>query len=333
MQMTDKFAPPTDPAYVRLKSLYSFNEQTLRTQFLTLSNQLNWDNAMFAKQHNLCLFRELYHNSIAMPEEIFIYEPDQANLGSDTRAVKMTVAWTTKVATYNLSYELSKVYPGIPWITRYFVISTFPAAFGHFLSEEYLQSGVRFIESHIDDPLASQLLGSLLMHCFLFRDRFLYAFYRRRIQDQTVSNEALLELFLETLRSAVTYLSDLHIAAIRLLRSRNERAAIEAVFQYFLIPTVKLWAWHPLFRVTNLIQKKVGKATSYQTIQYDFILLKEIETLQADEARAASVLDFFVDEIGSPLPSSSKMLLSSGVKFALAVTAILSYCLPIDSVS
>jgi hypothetical protein len=53
---TGRFVPPTTPAYLDLKAHYSFNDQTLRSQFLALSSQLNCDNTMLAKQHNLILF-------------------------------------------------------------------------------------------------------------------------------------------------------------------------------------------------------------------------------------------------------------------------------------
>jgi hypothetical protein len=86
-----------------------------------------------------------------------------------------------------------------------------------------------------------------------------------------------------------------------------------------LIPTVELWAFGPFFRTTNLIQRKSGRATSYQSIRYQFVLLDELIRLRDDAIRARGVLDLFVDEIGMEMPMLSAMILYGGVRFPVTV--------------
>jgi hypothetical protein len=319
--MTGPFVAPDDPEYLALKSEYSFNDQALRQQFLSVSNQINVDNSMLAKQLNLAVFRISCDPSVPIPRVLFGYLATQQNQTQDMQALKSVISWTKKAAPYDLATEIAKVYPRVPWITDYFVISTFPATFGHFLSEEYLQYGLSFIQSHLNDPLAPRLIGTYLMHSFLFRDRLMLSFFQLIVRNEG-TEMSIVEVFVEAVRSSIRYLTEFHLEAIRILRGENQARAIEAVFTYFLIPTIEIWAFSPLYRTTNLIQKKGGPATNYQTIVYDFVLREEVVKLRDDEARASQFLDLFVDDLFMEMPKISAIVVYGGVKFPMTVVDI-----------
>jgi hypothetical protein len=133
---------------------------------------------MLAKQHNLNLFRETCASSADLPRELFSFEEATPCQAAESQALKVAIAWPPRSASYDLATELGRVYPGIPWICDYFVISTFPATFGHFIGQEYLTHGLTFIQSHIADPLAPRLVGTFLLHAFVFRDRLMESFTR-----------------------------------------------------------------------------------------------------------------------------------------------------------
>jgi hypothetical protein len=313
------FVPPTDPEYVKLKSHYSFNHQALRSQFLAVSNRVNFDNTMLAKQHNLNLFREAFQSSVPLPRELFWCEPPVANVAQEAQALKTVVLWTTSEGRYDLSTELSKIYPGLSWIAHYFVMSTFPSTFGHFLSAEYLEYGLRFLQSHIHDPLAPRLVGTYLLHCFIFRDRLMQSFF----QLSSSSGECdVMELFLKAFAFCISYFSEFHVGAVKTLRRVSESAAVEAVINHFLIPTVRLWSFHPLFATTNLIQKRQGRATNYRSIEYSTFLLDALLQVRNDPARTATLLDLFVDDISIETPKISAVILYGGVKFPLTVVDV-----------
>jgi hypothetical protein len=162
---------------------------------------------ILAKQHNLVLFRELCDASVALPQELFTYDSSIAT-SPEIQAVKAVFLWTDTTPTYNLSGKIQKVYPGLDWIVPYFVFSTFPTIFGHFISDEYVHAGLRFIEAHVLDPLAPHLVGIFLLHCFLFRDRLMQIFYEQlcmKPADTQFTGSLLLDAFKQSFVFCVPY--------------------------------------------------------------------------------------------------------------------------------
>jgi hypothetical protein len=317
-----EFVPPKDLEYITLRREYAFNEQALRNQFIATVNQINLDNMMLAKQHNLILFRETCDPSISLPVELFAY--DQSPVGPhESLALKSVLPWTSEVAQYDLSTEFSKVYAGIPWISTYFAISSFPAIYGHFVSEEYLQYGLCFIQSHIKDALAPHLVGSYLLHCFLFRDRLAHVFYELLIErNPDLSPAELLQTFTDAFAFCVPYFSDIHISAVLCLRAESEGKAIRAVFTHFLLEVVRVWQFHPLFATTELIRRRTRDPvapSSYLNITYEFVLLDEIRKMGEDPVRAIQILDLLVDEIGIEMPKLSSIVYYGGITLPLSV--------------
>jgi hypothetical protein len=197
----------------------------------------------------------------SVPSALFSdVRPEPQTDPQDGRDIKSVVNWTDQKANYDLSNEISKVYPGIHWIIPHFAISSFPAIFGHFVSDEYLTGGLAFIKSHISDPLAPQLIGIFLLHCFLFRDRLCHIFYQRLTElvtvqsnEQIFSSVSLLAVFVDAFEFCIPYFSAAHIQAVRSLRNVNEQGGIDAVFPYFLLETVQLWRFSPLYTTTKMI--------------------------------------------------------------------------------
>jgi hypothetical protein len=316
---TTVFIPPTDLEYLTLKSEYSFDDRNLRNQFITVSGQINLDNMMFAKQHNLLLFREMYLDAVPFPTELFLY--DQTPLQpQEGQAIKNVVPWTEKVADYDLATEFSKVYPGVPWISEYFAISSFPAIFGHFVSDEFLGHGLVFIESHIKDPLAPRLVGTFLLHCFLLRDRLLHIFFQMLAEREAGD---LVEVFVLALSFSMPYFSHAHVRAVQALRGGGDERAIEAVFTHFLIEVVRVWQYHPFFATTGLIYRRTSsRATSFQQLVFEPVLLDELRKMASDHDRAVSVLDLFVVNVGMEMPKISSIILYGGIKYPVSVVDV-----------
>jgi hypothetical protein len=315
------FVPPTDLEYISLRDEYSFNDQALRAQFIAVSSQINLDNMMLAKQHNFILFRERCDPRVSLPLELFAY--DQSPIQpQESQAVKTVVSWTRERARYDLGSEFSKVYPGVQWISEYFVTSSFPAIFGHFVSDEYLKCGLLFIESHISDALAPRLVGTYLLHCFLLRHRLLEIFYQLLVAKQSdPSPDELLVIFIEAFSFAMPYFSEMQITAVQRLREVGEDKAIEAVVTHFLVEAVKVWRFHPLFTTTGLIQKRRpgGSAQSFAHVTYDFVLLDQVKRLGQDRVLRREILDLFVDDVGMEMPAISSIIFYGGIKFPLSV--------------
>jgi hypothetical protein len=214
------------------------------------------------------------------------------------------------------------VFPGLDWIVPYFVISTFPTIFGHFLSEEYLDAGLRFIEGHIADPLAPKLVGIFLLHCFLFRDRLMEVFYDQlcaQPPDTEFMGAILLDAFKQAFVFCVPYFSEAHIRAVQTLRAHDLKGAIKAVFKDFLGETVKLWQFSPLLRGTDTILHRPANAQfqSYESMKYEFLLLGELRRL--DQAQCVAYLDCLNDNRTTTMPKMSEIAFCDGVKLPLSV--------------
>jgi hypothetical protein len=316
------FIPPTDPEYRQLREEYSFNDQALRNQFISVSNQINLDNMMLAKQHNLIIFRLLCGRPIPLPKELFLYDI-QAATPQESTALKQVVMWSDKVVSYDLTTEISSVYPEVQWIPLYFVVSSFPAIYGHFISDEYLQYGLQFIKGHIHDRLAPQLVGTYLLHAFLFRDRLQQLFFKLLAQRASdthvdVTGSWLWELFKDAFAFCVPYFTEFHIQAAHVLRAVSQGLAIEAVFRYFLKEVVRLWDFSPLFAATDLIIKR----SPNDPRRTDNILLIEVAKVEQDNHEAERFLDFFTDGVNMQMPRIGSIILYGGTKFPLSVVDV-----------
>jgi hypothetical protein len=312
------FVAPDDEEYLSLKAEYAFNDQALRKQFLDSGVAITRDSQMLAKQHNLILFRELCDRSVTLPGLLFSFSPGNFDIQRLSQSLKMVVAWTSGAADYDLGSELSQLYAGVPWIVDYFVTCTFPGAFGHFLSHEYLTYGLNFIKSHINDALAPRLVGTFLLHCFLFRDRLLQNFVER-ISERRLDMTA---CFLRAFAQSISYFSDSHIQAVKHLRAVSDALAVEAVFTYFLVPVVKQWSFSPMLQLTNAIQVRRRRALLYKSMTYHQRLLSEIERLKSDSAGSLSILSLFDGEVGTDYPAITKIVIYGGLIFPRSIVDI-----------
>jgi hypothetical protein len=327
---TTMFRQPNDFEYRTLKAEYSFNDQALRGEFLVVSNKINLDNMMLAKQHNLVLFRHRCGPSVTLPRELFSFDVAPTAM-AESLALKTVIPWTEKDAQYDLATEISKVYPGTPWIVEYFVTSSFPAIFGHFVSAEYLENGLLFVEGHISDPLAPRLVGTFLLHAFLFRDRLLQVFFQELSTlpaTDSFALEVLKDKFTRAFFFCMPYLSEAHVRAVRRLRAQNPQGAVEAVFTCFLLETIKLWPFCPLFTTTEIIlRRKPGTAPHRDWKErFETVLVSVVERLSRDPQEAKRFLDLFSDEIGMEMPRISTIIFYGGVKFPLTVVDIGILC-------
>jgi hypothetical protein len=204
---------------------------------------------------------------------------------------------------------LAKLYPNVPWIVPYFVRSSFPAFFGHFTSEEYLLAGQKFVESHIKDRLAPQLVGTYLMHCFLFQDRLLEALFSRVARSETeIAPDDLPSVFFDAFAACTSYFSASHCHVVALLRREDERLAIAAVFDHFLYEVVRLWSLSPIF-----VQMDFDVSGLHAPDEFVFL-----ERLKATAAKRECVL--------TRMPQTRSVQFYGGVKFCLsAVDAALTH--------
>jgi hypothetical protein len=228
---------------------------------------------MLAKLQNLMLFRNNFKELDELPPGLFCYLSDSTDWQPVGQVLKSTVKWTETVADYDLSTELANCFPGVPWIIDYFVSSTFPALYSHFLTEEFVQSGLNFIRSHVHDRLAPRLVGSYLMHCFLFRDRLLEIFYEHLGEP---TNLPLWELF--------------HKALI-----------------------VALWSFSPRYQLTRLVQVPLVRPLSYLSITYSRSLISALYKVQCDVEQSRSVLDLFNSGIASDYPRLTEIIFYEGI--------------------
>jgi hypothetical protein len=158
---------------------YSFDAGVVELQFLVLAMQMASDLLFLAKMRNLLRFRDLYtmHISSLLPEQLLMFHPTPPKpIGANE--LSALCDWPAKPATYDLATEVRRLIPR-DWVPRYFVISTFPAMFGHFMSLHFHKAASTFITSHVMDELAPELVGTFLHHSFMFSDRFLNVLHRR----------------------------------------------------------------------------------------------------------------------------------------------------------
>jgi hypothetical protein len=286
--MTDPaFVFPTDREYLALKSQYSFPEGDLDLHFTAFARDMVGEMMTHAKQHNLLRFRELLLSSSETPPPLlFTYipgklcqNPSLSGLGLRNFKIDSILMWPDEPANYVLADEIQKVYPPpITWTFRYFVMVTFPAAFGHFLSCDYLDGGLRFIRSHVGQrDTVVQLVASYLLHCFLFRDRLLEVFCRQLAVNQSaLTEDAFLDAFVPAFQFCVRYFAPQHIEAVRLLVTQHgTKTALDALISYFLCVVVQSWQFSPLLAGLDL-PARTERAASDRYVRKGYILKDRI---------------------------------------------------------
>jgi hypothetical protein len=140
----------------------------------------------------------------------------------------------------------------IPGGVDYFVLDSFPSHFGHFTSVHYLKTGCNYIQSWSDHPISQRLLGVYLLHAFVFRDRLMETFYNSLALNPPTDAFSICTLLLQSFTACLPAFSEFHFQAVLQLRSVNDTAATKAVFKEFLLETVRLWHFSPLFAQTQL---------------------------------------------------------------------------------
>jgi hypothetical protein len=204
----------TDPEaiYRSLKADYAFNQEALRQQFLDVNGDLILSITSLAKQSTLLRFRLSQPPKLTHQKTLFLVDISSVPT-RDNYCLSGVLGWTDAPASHDLSTEIKKVYPTVPWAIDYFVFSTFPSIFAHFFSDEYLAGGHRFIVSHIEDPLVPRLIGTYFLHAFVFRDRLLSTFFDTIVDfGGTPSPEDLVGLFVDAFAVAVSYLTPWHVS-------------------------------------------------------------------------------------------------------------------------
>jgi hypothetical protein len=227
--LSDRELHPTDPHYPGLKALDLFNSKVLKNQFLSVNNQINLDNVIWAKQYDLLLFQELcFELHVRCLRSCFHSTLPLSPRWAAISCAMLTICHQAPPAT--TCAEVLGIYSSVPWIVKYFLLSTFPVIF---TSEEYLISGCRFVEAPFCDDLASQLVGSYLVHRFNFRDRFHDAFFDAMGDSQTVMFHGLVQPFLDSLRNCIPYFARLHLQVVSTLRRENKQNTFSGVFDHF----------------------------------------------------------------------------------------------------
>jgi hypothetical protein len=250
------FMAAQDDAYVELKDLYSFPVHLLLDQFRERAMSVCGELMSLAKQHNLMRFREIcLQHSFGLPDTPFMYDSgsidgNPALAGVEGRKrfeLDDLVHWNPDRASPDLAADIQATYPNTPWIVAYFVTVTFPTTFGHFLSVDLAREGLSFIRSHIGQrEIAGKLLGSFLLHSFVFRDRLLDNFCQRVTLADGSDRDRLRNVFLACYAASLRYLSRAHVDAIQLFAAEFGRtAAAETIIERFLTVVVQYWQAAP----------------------------------------------------------------------------------------
>jgi hypothetical protein len=237
----------------------------------------------------------------------------------ESYAVKNPMDSSVKVGEGELTPQLSAAYPGIPWIVPYFIFSTFPSMFGHFVCEEFARAAFDFLNIHMTDALISDLVGSFLFQNLLFRDR-LHDLFLGLCYDH--GPEDLHHIFFQAFTGAITYLSKWQVDAVVKLRRVNEMAAITGLFDLCLCQAVRLWEFSPVFGTLDILLKRKQPAkpvAKYEDVQYENRLLTVLQRAKNDRTYARMFLDAFETTSTSVLPNASSIFFYGGVFFPITV--------------
>jgi hypothetical protein len=298
-----------------LEAQYSFSHAQLKSEFLSVGQKINLDFVMGGKQHDLILFREFCIGKyVVPPRQVFSYDATSTSGPTEMNAFRTLLDWETHAATEKLEVIIKSTYTSCTWIVDYFVISTFPAMFGQFASEEYLLAGAKFLVTYMRDDLIPQLVGCYLLHCFLFRDRFAEAFFQRVAAGNSTERDALLLSLVESFEACVSYFSPQHMLVVNLLRKLDARLAISAVVRHFLVPCVYLWTFAPYWSSTDVV---AVRRSSKSRTQFDFVLQNAVSEMVTNSALCTRLLDAFQSSACTEMPRIGQIIFQKGVRFAL----------------
>jgi hypothetical protein len=187
----------------------------------------------------------------------------------------------------------------------YFVTSSFPAMFGHFISEDYILAGARFLISHMNDKLIHALVGTYLFHAFFFRDRLFQTFVDLlSASTEILSPSSLLVLLIKSVELCMPYLSASHVQVVVILCRIDRIAALKAVCELFLGKTVQLWSYAGFFAACPTFHSFLDALTAKLTEK-------------AEET--APLLECFTSLIQVPVPAINGLVFGTGVHFAPTV--------------
>jgi hypothetical protein len=184
---------------------------------LAVGQKINIDFVMGGKQHDLILFRECcIRKKLDPPRQLFGYDAAEGPT-AELEAFRSVLEWESQPAFEKLGIVIKSTYTTFPWIVDYFVISMFPAMFGQFASEEYMTAAAKLLASYMWDDLIDQLVGSYLLHCFLFRDRLAASFFQRVAASGNVTRDGLLDSLLASVEHCIPYFCHQHMQIVNLL--------------------------------------------------------------------------------------------------------------------
>lgn len=155
----------------QLRRLYSFHPDNLKGQFFSRAKEIHKSNAFLVKQYALFRFRELCPQAPPGLMRFHISTLTGHQLGACKLPSLATIPRDPDLTTRLLAISRES-----PWVVDYFVISTFPAIFDGFTCEDFNDLATDFLINHIDDPLTPRLVGSYLLHFFVFRERLMERF-------------------------------------------------------------------------------------------------------------------------------------------------------------
>lgn len=229
----------------------------------------------------------------------------------------------------------------ISFINDFFCISSFPALFGHFSSEEYIRAGFNFLKARINDPLSPNLVAVYLLHCSLFKDRFLQSFIDTMIYnfdqikiddhldenlDKMCSIDNLLDFLCNSFEECIFYFTEYHFNIVNLLREKDEDTAILAVCFYFLREVVSLFKYSPLLSETGLLSKSrcpKNPSTYARILRIDYLDIIT-DQLCVNRSFGIRILDLFqkMSFAYTEMPKISTIKYSDGFSFCVSLADI-----------
>lgn len=189
-------------------------------------------------------------------------------------------------------------------VIDYFVEIGFPTIFLFFVSNESMESAKNFLMKFIGDDLIDRLVGTFLLHSFVFQCRFISIFQTKLSPKKCYDTKSIEKIFLETLSLCMSYLTKQQIFIVNELMKLNPEKAKNAVFKYFLMEFVKIWEKHYFFETTNTIIKinSNDQKITYEGLQFKNIVLEMLNDMVENNSYM-NVMKLFNTEIYKILPN------------------------------
>ena len=289
-----------DAEFEKLRREYLFNDSELESEFFSVARSTTAENTLLGKLITLTLFRRFCTKRLLDVPFLFININRTMMNAMETVALKemMRISPGDPDGIDDITKEIEYLYPKIPWMTKYFIWSTFPAVFGHFMAEEYSHTASIFIQNHIQDPLAPQLLGCFLLHGFNFTQHFLDALMEIHFEYGWDSIETLMD----ALERAAPYLTLDQVETVQKLREISESKACQAVCRYFLAKAVKLCRCWRLMKLANFGEN----------------LVSQLKSLKPEDEETQRILGIFRPDVVTELPRVSSVAYYGGVGFTVS---------------